>query len=310
MGLVLVFYLFIPLAAQDLQTAWSQYLSSSDKFESAVRLEAGWLQDQGELRAEIKNLEERENWYNEWLIKYVINRKLAVEVQIADSLKILDQALGQLRTERDESFKALKDVYSTSILSDGGDAQRVQFDTGRTAEFHQLLLANASEIWEFPDYSLLLNSDYDNALVKSMVLADLSKVIESKLITLDSLVAEKSAEVVLIERLEEFQADLGYQLESNIESGSASESNTEVATNSDGRYTDDAAATFGGSEQLDKLPLDPIPLTDAALKVDGTIPGFSTLPQTSLADQIMRLQLIQQYYYTVLAEIESKLDGD
>jgi hypothetical protein len=168
-----------------------------------------------------------------------------------------------------------------------------------------LILQNNDRIrWDFPDYTAMVAGPYESDQLKHLVLGDLRTVLEARLVFIDSVVSEKVTELALIERLHEFQADLSYQLESNIEVAVEAEIENE---------TDGMGATFGGlnGERLPEENLTSTYVVETAPAIEtptyvSSNAGSFNAPNT-IGGQIERLQVIRQQYENTLKKIDSAL---
>ena len=291
------------LSAQGLPAAWEQYLAANDDLERASGQELRWTNELSTLRTEIQALNAQKSWYNGWIIEFGIARKVANEVELANSIETIRTEIVSLRSKQNASFSALINAYSEIVVAnDTGNISLA--DQNQTVEFAQLLQNNDRIRWDFPDYTAMVTGPYESDQLKLLVLGDLRMVLGARLAFIDSVVSEKVTELALIERLHEFQADLSYQLESNIEVANEAEIENDV---------DETASTFGGlagdrraEEYLaSNYVIEPAP----AIELPLLVPSSAGLidPPTTIGGQIERLQIIRQQYENTLNKIDSAL---
>ena len=209
------------LVSQDLQQEWHDFLLANDIYQTELAVEGQLVDQYLVLNMRISQLETDKTWYNEWIVKYRIAGLVSYQLTIADSLRLLKHRLPSLKAQYDATFTELKQSYE-AVLFSRDDEPLSQNELLQALEFGDLMTSRSTSTYEFPDYTDLIQTDYNDETVKKMVLQDLKGLIRLKLVIMDSLVSEIQSEMALARRLQEFQSDLSYQLESDIDPVSGS----------------------------------------------------------------------------------------
>ncbi|MCH7575714.1 MAG: hypothetical protein IIA59_11390 [Candidatus Marinimicrobia bacterium] len=216
---MLILLLLVPgrVWMQDLEAQWRNYLTVEAQVEAASAAESGWIEQQEKLGVEVRELQASRAFYNGWIIELLIARKSSLQVELADSLRQVQDTIARLKAQRADTFTALKKAYQ-QILLDADSQQRLTVPEKEQAiTIGRRLMNRSNDVFDLPDYTSIIDSPYEHAALKRLVLADLQSVVQAKLVLIDSLLAEKETEVALLNRLNEFHRDLDYQLKSNLD---------------------------------------------------------------------------------------------
>lgn len=292
---------------------WRNYLSVDTQLEAAVAAEQGWLEQQHELYEEIRKLQGSQSWYNDWIVKIILARKSARQVELADSLQQIRNKIAALKAQRDDAFQVLREVYQRILFKSESENRLSLSQKEQAITIGRRLMSQNDATFNLPDYSSILNSPYEDAAVKRLVLKDLQSVLQVKLVLIDSLLTEKETELALLSRLNEFHRDLSYQMQSNLdlEPGSSREATSPTSATFGGEeYYDDASwrvlddkegivSELKGSDRSMATPLDQTRgvsgETDIQLNVDP------------IDEVINRLKNKRQQYQDLLRQIDSEL---
>lgn len=203
------------LSAQDLVTAWENYISIDAELARVMEKESLLKEQQNRLQEEIRDLQKNQSWYNGWINKMRRVRKSTYFLEISNSLVTTQGELTLFSRKRDEAFLSLKKAYKHLLLeTDKGD--QLSFSDKETAfSLGQWILNEGKQSYDFPDYASILVSNFEDDEIKRLVLDDLQSVLETKLYFIDSLLTENYSETELINRLNEFHRDLNLQMESD-----------------------------------------------------------------------------------------------
>ncbi|MFC1619207.1 hypothetical protein ACFL45_04600 [Candidatus Neomarinimicrobiota bacterium] len=299
------------LMAQELNIAWDGYLSTDASLKTAVGSEQTWLAQQDRLQAEIRDLQQNRAWYNGWMIEYLLSRKSAQQLGLADSLLQVRGRIRNLQQQKELAFQVLKQVYADMLLSDDVQASLSASQKEQAVTLGQWLLTRSESHLDLPDYTAILTEEYENEAIKDMVFHDLQVVLRTKLASIDALVAEKQQEITLLNRLNEFHRDLSIQIESDrdlqgdTESGQAYSTGPEVILDDD---IDDAM--LGGVESKATryaVIEDQDYLSDVRRNIsEGEDEDISMNPDP-LYDELQRLTSISQQYQVLLQRLETDL---
>lgn len=307
---ILVLLLQAALQAQDLEAYWANYLSSDAQYESITAREQQWLTQQRELNEEIHSLQEGQSWYNGWIVEIMLARKSTRQVALADSLRLARERIAGLETQRDEAFRELRQVYQQLLLDSESEGQLSQVQKEQALLIGSRLIDQSNNSIDLPDYSSILNNPYDNESVKRLVLQDLQLVLQLKLSLIDSLLVVKESELALLNRLNEFHRDLGYQRQSDLDPGSGSSGEYENLTSSSDIGTDDRTfETFGGVDDSEYLKTASdrgfaTPVEQDRLMPDG---ADIQLDATPIDEVIEQLTGKRRQYQDLLMQIETQL---
>ena len=169
-------------------------------------------------------------------------------------------------------------------------------------------MQRSNAVFDLPDYSSIIDSPYEHAALKRIVLQDLQSVVQAKLVLIDSLLAEKETDVVLLNRLNEFHRDLGYQLKSNLDLAAAGAQGA-ASPSEPGNYADAGFLTFadvgreaGITDKGQRNPLSPLdqnPILPGETEVQLGIDPFD--------DVINRLKDKRRQYQALLQRLQAEL---
>ena len=222
--LALVFLLLLVpgrVWTQDLELRWGNYLAVETRVELARAAEGRWIDQHDRLGVEVRELQASRSWDNGWIIELRIARKSSLQVELADSLRQVQDRIAGLKAQRADTFSALKKVYR-QILLEGEPQERFTLSEKEQAiTIGRRLMNRGNDLSNLPDYTAIIDSPYEHKALKRLVLTDLQSVVQAKLVLIDSLLAEKETEVALLNRLNDFHRDLGFQLKSNIDLATA-----------------------------------------------------------------------------------------
>ena len=204
-------------SAQDLENRWKNYLAIEAQVEAATESERRWVDRREELRMDIRQLQNRQAWHNGWIIELLIARKSSLQVELADSLIQVRNNISQLTVQQAEAFSALKRTYQQILLSSEAQNRLSRSQKEQAITIGGRLLGKGAAAFDWPDYTSILNSQYESGALKRLVFEDLQSVLQAKLVLIDALLAEKETELALLDRLNEFHRDLGYQRISDLD---------------------------------------------------------------------------------------------
>jgi hypothetical protein len=299
------------LTAQELNVAWDDYLRADASLKAAVGSEQTWQEQQSLLQAEIRDLQKSQAWYNGWIIEYLLSRKSAQQLDLADSLLQVRGRLGNLQQRKELAFQVLKQVYEDMLLSDDVQVSLSASQKEQAVTLGQWLLTRSESHLDLPDYSAILTEQYENKAIKDMVFHDLQVVLRTKLASIDVLLAEKKQEVTLLNRLNEFHHDLSIQIESDRDIQGDTESGQAYYTGPEGILDEDIDDTFAGAEESKATRWTVIEDQDYLGAVRKTISqgegeDISVNPDP-LYDELQRLSSISQQYQALLQRLETEL---
>lgn len=207
----------VPVAAQNLEASWTDYLSANAALETAQTNQHQWNVRQQELIAEIRTLQGNQSWYNGWIIEWQIARRSRSQVQLADSLQQVQRRLTVLKKRHAVAFSALKQTYRQLLLAPSNRDELSPAEKEQAIAIGRQFIGRRDPTSDLPDYASMLNDPFEDPAVRRLVLQDLQTVLQVKLGLIDSLIIERETELALLERLDEFHRDLGYQLQSELD---------------------------------------------------------------------------------------------
>ena len=302
--------LLIPSLAwmQDLEAQWRNYLAVEALVAAANETESRWIEQHEKRGGEVRELQAGRTWYNGWIIELLIARKSALQVQLADSLHQVQAMIAQLEAQRAEAFSALKQVYQQILLEAGPQKRLTVSEKEQAITIGRRLMNRSNAVLDLPDYTSIIDSPYEHAALKRIVLEDLQSVVQVKLVLIDSLLAEKETDVVLLNRLNEFHRDLGYQLKSNLDLAAAG-SQGAASLSEPGNYDEAGLLTFDDVEReagiTDKGQRNPLSLLDQ----NPILPGETgvQLGIDSFDEVINRLKDKRRQYQKLLQRLQAEL---
>ena len=293
---------------QDLEAQWRNYLAVEALVAAANETESRWINQHEKLGGEVRELQAGRTWYNGWIIELLIARKSALQVQLADSLHQVQATIAQLEAQRAEAFSALKQVYQQILLEAGPQKRLTVSEKEQAITIGRRLMNRSNAVLDLPDYTSIIDSPYEHAALKRIVLEDLQSVVQVKLVLIDSLLAERDTEVALLNRLNEFHRDLGYQLKSNLDLSVAG-SQGAASPSEPGNYDETGFLTFTDFERLDGITDKVQPNQLSLLDQNPILPGETEvqLGIDSFDDVINRLKDKRRQYQTLLQRLQAEL---
>ena len=306
----LLFVLLIPgiVWAQDLEAHWQNYLTIEAEVDLASESEGRWVERREELRIEIRELQNRQAWHNGWIIELLIARKSSLQVELADSLIRVRNNISRLKAQQAEAFSALKRNYQQILLASEARIRLSRSQKEQAITIGGRLLGTGAAAIDLPDYTSILDSQYESGALKRLVFEDLQSVIQTKLVLIDALLAEKQTEIALLNRLNEFHRDLGYQRKSDLDlQGSGSSAATARGVQDLSSNVPDEAPTlvgkaFGytGGDDLNR---------PSSVSQNPMLSGKTDIPSnlSPIGEAIERLIRKRQQYLDLLQRIEAEL---
>ena len=306
----IIFSLFILcffLMPQDLHTVWEDYVSVDAELSQVFEKEYFLQEQQDELQGEIRILQENQSWYNGWINKMRLARKSAAHLELSDSLHAVRRKLAVLSRRRDDVFRSLKRAYQQILLESGEGKELSVSDKEAAISLGQWIIIHGSYPLDFPDYSSILASNFEDEEIRQLLLIDLQSVLETKLILIDSLLTERRSERELVNRLNEFHRDLGLQMESDRDLGEIISEGTSPMQTFD-KSSNETIASFGEmyatTPRSDESNLDMSGFKTQITQEDRV---DSRLEFTSIDDDISILKLKYHQYHELLRQIEKEL---
>lgn len=200
------------LVAQDLDRSWDEFLTADDYYNRALEIRSMLTLEQKVLNDQIKELDERRSWFNEWYVEYQISRRTKAQMAIADSLYRVQDRITILETMRRRSFALIRNRYELRLRSRDQEPLTKR-ETEQAFRVGDLLMQHGQAPPTFPNYSSIYHGEFGDEKIKNLVLQDLVIILQNKLVVIDSLITDENASLALVRRLREFQSDLSLQME-------------------------------------------------------------------------------------------------
>ena len=306
---ILMIVILVILPAQDFGRAWDNFLTIDSDLNSVLTKLDKIVERQSILQTEIEVLKTDRTWYNGWINEMLLARKTTTFAALADSVAILQTRSEQLKISREQALRNLKKEY-TNILQQGN---LTAFDKERAISLGTWMMGRPSGKIDLPDYTTLLEIEYEDEQIRQLVWRDLHVVVAAKLTIVDSLLNERYLEQELLKRLNEFHHDLSLLQESDRDLGSPAASRS-VFENAD--------ATFGGYENgvgylqdADKSARESVGITqieqsELTINAEGAATAGSQPDARGTSGEISRLTARRRHYQEILARIETDLSTD
>lgn len=308
--LILMAAALVILPAQDFGRAWDNFLTIDSDLNSVLAKQDKVVEHQSILQAEIEVLKTNRTWYNGWINEMLLARKTTAYTTLTDSTTRLESRLAILLPEREQALRSLKKEY-TDILQQGN---LTDSDKERAISLGTWMMGRPSGKIDLPDYTTLLEIEYEDEQIRQLVWRDLRVVVAAKLTIVDSLLNERYLEQELLKRLNEFHQDLNLQQESDRDLG--------APTSSRSVFTKTEAA-FGGGEDYVNNDLDAsgTALRDIAgitfieqsgliINPEGAATAGSQPDARGTSGEISRLTVKRQRYQDILLRLEAELSPD
>jgi len=304
----LILVCVVSLAGQEFGLAWEKLITLDGKLERFIAELESFELEKAIMQSEIENLKIGRTWYNGWINELLSARKTNVYAALLDSTAGLQQQIARLKAERDLAFGELKNIYNVLIQND----ELTVFDKERAINLGNWLMEQPGGKIDLPDYTTLIEIEYEDEQIRQLVWRDLKEVVSAKLILVDSLLLERSQEQELLARLNEFHDDLSLLQESDSDLGSPASSRSVFANDE---------ATLGGGENEvywdltagEKIVREPVDITlieQSNINIEGAT-AKSALPAAhSPSGEISRLIVKRQHYQEILFRLEAELPPD
>ena len=206
--------LVISLSGQDLNSAWQAYMSTSASIAELEAERTVYTREQIAIKNEVDQLQKSSTWYNAWLNKYILSNHSQRQLVILDLVRTIDVDLERLQSIQEGEIGRLKLAYE-EVLEDYENAGIIPADQDlkdmQVDRFRRVIRPNPIL---FPDYTEILGIDWHNPEQRRLLLLDVYRLLQTKIVELDSIqtVREKEAELAI--RLADFHEDLGLQMAS------------------------------------------------------------------------------------------------
>jgi len=212
--IMMFFLLVISLSGQDLNSAWQAYMSTNASIAELEAERTGYTREQIAIKNEVDQLQKSSAWYNAWLNKYILSNHSQRQLVILDLVRTIDVDLERLQSIQEGEIGRLKLAYE-EVLEDYENAGIIPADQDlkdmQVDRFRRVIRPNPIL---FPDYTEILGIDWHNPEQRRLLLLDVYRLLQTKIVELDSIqtVREKEAELAI--RLADFHEDLGLQMAS------------------------------------------------------------------------------------------------
>ena len=214
--MLMFFLLVISLSGQDLNSAWQAYMSTNASIAELEAEKTVYTREQIAIKNEVDQLQKSSTWYNAWINKYLLSNYSERQLVIFDALRAIDFKLERLQKIEETEIGRLKLAYE-NVLQDYENEGVIPAEQGLRAmqagRFKRVIRPNTVIL--FPDYSDLLDLQWRNPQQRKIILTDVQKLIQSKIIELDSIKTVREEEEELALRLADFHEDLGLQMEAD-----------------------------------------------------------------------------------------------
>ncbi len=214
--LLIFLLLVLSLSGQDLNSAWQAYMSTNASIAELEAEKTVYTREQIAIKNEVDQLQKSSTWYNAWINKYLLSNHSERQLVILDTLRAIDFELERLQKIEETEIGRLKLAYE-NVLQDYENEGVIPAEQGLRAmqagRFRRVIRPNTVIL--FPDYSDLLDLQWRNPQQRKIILMDVQKLLQSKIIELDSIKTVREEEEELALRLADFHEDLGLQMEAD-----------------------------------------------------------------------------------------------
>ncbi|MBC8375783.1 MAG: hypothetical protein H8E26_07030 [FCB group bacterium] len=310
--ILLLILLALSLTGQDLNSAWQAYMSTNASIAELEARRSSYTQEQIEIKSDVDELQKSSDWYNAWINKFLLSGLSKRQLVILDSLRVFDTELERLRTLQKSEIRDLKFAYE-NVLQDYEKAGVIPAEQGlRNMQFGRWKrVVDRSSPILFPDYTDVLNLQLRNPEQRKIILMDIQRLLQVKIMELDSIrnVREEEAELAL--RLASFHDDLGLQMEADPDAQQRDASgNTDkrlgwITTAPSSEFAANDVTEDGGRDMASGLSSEAIDLIN--INAPGEEVGEMSLDQRSGQDlNYLKKKLVE--YQVLLDQINQELD--
>jgi len=283
--------------AQDLQATWDEYLAAETRYQTLKAREQHFTHHQEELHRKQRQLQEKQAWYNGWIVKMQLSGVSEELVAVADSLQTVRdqrQTVGKVKSDR---FREFKQLYLAKAEDDSASYDLA----GKWADQADLIIrtvANSNNPGgALPDYSNIVNKLYEDEQTRQLVLSDLQEVITRKINYIDTLLASRRSDLALLKSMADFRKDVMLQSHSDVDV-----SRTGMSSLGDSREITGTTPTYSDGESSGEQPQYPLS-TEMARQSSET----GTTNDMSVQRDIQELEHRRSQYHELLRTIEKEL---
>ncbi|MEE8335846.1 MAG: hypothetical protein V3S48_05370 [Candidatus Neomarinimicrobiota bacterium] len=293
--------------AQNLETVWTDVINLDTRLKSARLLETEWKEMQETIGVEIQSLQKNQTWFNGWFNELALARRNTAQVRIADSLQKIQESIAELIIRREDTFRTFKKSYENLVLTGKNHKTLSELEKEQAITLGRWWVRQKGQSLKLPDYASILNSPYEDPQIRRLVTRDLRLVLQDKLVLIDSLIHEHETTAALLERLNEFHADLGLEMDANLELAAGG---SQVSGNSDGLTASGSSDNGGKFSEEESYRVGDIVNIETALNQELSSPGLEAVLLSKTPANSGSLNLLKnkrQEYLQLLELIETEL---
>ncbi|MCF7805215.1 MAG: hypothetical protein K9N46_13205 [Candidatus Marinimicrobia bacterium] len=294
------------LPAQELETAWQEYISAETRYQDLMEQRRIYEGRQQSLLERQQRLRDNHRWYNGWIINMQQAGVSEDLVVVADSLREISRRLQSQNAQRDSLFEELKATYQDVLRN----PQQQDMPSGQFRELTNViiksLITKNPTTGALPDYTDIVNNLYQDSETRQTVLQDLQRVLEKKIVLLDSLMTSRRNDLSLLRSMEEFQENIQLQSQTDADVSRAGEvgGNTRAGESgpSQGYFNDYNSGIETSADRIEKIDEEGQDFQQVPAKVDVS-PGS----KTAVKEDIDRLERSRNEYQRLLESIRKEL---
>lgn len=302
------------MLGQDLDTLWNDFLEIETNQNIAKSNYESYLITQSDLLQKQKQLQDNQTWLNGWINEIRLANVNQELVQVADSIERIEDRIEMLRTRKQDYLQKFKVAYQKELDKNYTN----QLNTERIQILVNSVLSETLPESDLPDYDKLMHSLEQDEAIKKIVYTDLVGVLQRKMALIDSILAEKKRDLVLLRRLGQFHEDVILQIEANADVSLSEADLTDAAPADElGYASTEEYVTYsenGGSRLQNSEPTLTSAQENETLE-EELLPGnpsASIQPETGgmnpIISDIQTLNLKREQYQIILQTLQQELE--
>lgn len=297
-GILGFLILSTPGVSQNIQAVWEEYLNAETRYQTLKAQVHNLAQQQEQLHRKQQRLQDKQTWYNGWIIKMQLSGVSEDLVSVADSLQAVREQLQKTEQMKSDRFREFKQLYLAKAEK-GSGSEDLEGEWADQADLIIRTVANSNNPYgALPDYSEIVNKLYEDKQTRQLVLSDLREVIIRKISYIDTLVASRRSDLALMKSMADFRKDVNLQTQSDADLSRSGATRVNFTAESGSPETDYTYLGRGPDEQ------NPSPVsTDLTVQSSQNI----VVNETSIQADIQQLQHRRTQYQELLRTIEKEL---
>ncbi len=308
--LILCSIMYTPVMAQPLDSLWNGFLQLETELSHTQNRRSLYLNEQSQLIQKQAKLQQKQNWLNGWLVELRLSKVNKALVNVADTLDVIARKIDTYQEDYETYLQKFKEAYQKEFNT----YNLTSLDSHRVNLLVNTIINDDVPESELPDYHHLVQSLENDAAIKQLVYNDLRLLLQEKITFIDSIIAEKQQDLILLQRLDQFHEDIVLQIEANTDIALSNQPLAETFQEGESRYAsrDRALTEFGASG--DGLNSENEDLSVSDQPQDDILSGTSGMNNPGepgdihpVVSDIQRLNTKREQYQNILQKLREEV---